>query len=161
MSFQLSGNTGTVPLPVILQILQQAKVSGMLTVSRGQVEKCIHFKSGEIIFATSADIQDRLGEVLVKAGFLRRENLSRALALYQTGGKLKKIGAILVENKFVSPKDLFAGLKMQVKEIIYSLFLWEDAEYRFEERLAADVIELHLDLQELISEIIERIKQEG
>jgi hypothetical protein len=161
MSFQLSGNTGTVPLPVILQILQQAKVSGMLTVRRGDVEKCVHFKDGEIIFATSADVQDRLGEVLVKAGSLRRENLTKALSLYQSGGKLKKIGAILVENKFVSPKDLFTGLKMQVKEIIYSLFLWEDAAYRFEERIAPDVIELHLDLQELISEIIARITQEG
>ncbi len=161
MSFQLSGNTGTVPLPAILQILQQAKVSGMLTVRRENVEKSIHFKSGQIIFATSADVQDRLGEVLVKAGFLSRENLARALALFQSSGHTKKIGAILVENKFVSPKDLFAGLKMQVKEIIYSLFLWDDAEYRFEERLAPDVIELQLDLGELISEIITRIKQEG
>ncbi len=161
MSFQLSGNTGSVPLPVILQILQQAGVSGNLTVRRGSVEKCVHFKGGEIIFATSGDVQDRLGEVLVKAGFLSRENLSRALALFQASGKTKKIGGILVENKFVSPKDLFAGLKTQVKEIIYSLFLWEDVEYRFEERLAPDVIELHLDLQELISEIIQRMKQEG
>ncbi len=161
MSFQVSGNTGTVPLPVVLQMLQYGKVSGMLTVRRQNVEKCVHFKDGEIIFATSEEVQDRLGEMLVKAGFLSRKNLSVALALVQQSGKQKKIGAVLVENKFVSPKELFAGLKMQVKEIIYSLFLWEDAEYRFAERTASDVIALHLDLQELIAEIIQRIKQEG
>jgi hypothetical protein len=160
MSFQLSGNSRSVPLPAILQILQQAKVSGMLTVLRGNVERCVHFKSGQIIFATSGDVHDRLGEVLIRAGFLSRENLSRALAFVEGSGKAKKIGAILVENKFISPKDLFAGLKMQVKEIIYGLFLWEGVEFRFEERLAPDVIELHIDLQELISEIIQRMKQE-
>ncbi len=141
-------------------MLQQANVSGVLTVHREQLEKSIHLKSGQIIFATSTDVQDRLGEVLVKAGYLSRVNLAKALALAQKAGSSKKLGAILVENKFVTPKDLFAGLKTQVKDIIYSLFLWDDADYRFQESTAQDVIELNIDLQQLISEIIDRMKQE-
>ena len=66
-----------------------------------------------------------------------------------------------MENGFVLPKDLFSGLKTQVKDIIYSLFLWNEAEYRFEEHLSPDIIQLHINLQELITEIIERIKQES
>ena len=97
--------------------------------------------------------------MLVKAGYLTRENLEKALALYRKNAGLKKIGAILVENKFVSPKNLFAGFKTQVKEIIYSLFLWDEAEYRFEEHIAPDVIQLQINLQELIAEIIERMKK--
>ncbi len=161
MSFQLSGNIRTVPLPTVLQNLQQAKVSGTLTVRRDTIEKCVYFKSGQIIFATSTDGQDRLGEMLVKAGFLTRENLETALTLYRKNAGLKKIGAILVENGFVYPKDLFAGLKTQVKDIIYSLFLWDDAEYHFDEQLAPDIIQLHINLQELIKDIIERIKKDS
>lgn len=161
MPFQLSGNTRTVPLPVVLQVLQQAQVSGTLAVRQQSIEKCVQFKDGQIIFATSNDSGDRLGEILVRAGFLTPDNLEAALVFFKKQGGLKKIGAILVENGFVSPKNLFTGFKNQVKEIIYSLFLWDDADYCFEEKLPADVIQLQINLQELISEIIERIKKES
>lgn len=160
MSFPLSGNTQNTPLPEVLQNLQQSKVTGTLTIRRGTVKKRIYFKNGQIIFADSTDGRDRLGEVLVKAEFLSRENLETAIKLYQKNAGLKKIGAILVENGFISPKNLFAGLKTQVKDIIYSLFLWGDSDYHFEERLEDDIIQLQINLQELIMEIIERIKRE-
>lgn len=161
MSFPFSGNIATIPLPDVLQNLQQSKATGTLTIRRDNIEKCVHFKNGQIIFATSSDVGDRIGEILVKAGFLKREKLEAALGLYRKNAGLKKIGAILVENRFVLPKDLFSGLKTQVKDIIYSLFLWDEAEYRFEERLSPDVLQLQINLQELIREIIERIKRES
>jgi len=161
MSFPSSGNIREAPLPVILQELQKGKATGALTVRRGGVEKCIYVKNGQIVFANSTDGHDRLGEMLVKAGLLSREHLDAALKLYQKNAGFKKIGAILVENGFVSPRDLFAGLKTQVKDILTSLFLWDAAEYRFEERLPPDVIQLQFNLPELIREIIERIKREA
>jgi hypothetical protein len=161
MAFSLSGNVLDVPLPVILQILQQVNATGTLTVRSSAVEKRIHFKNGQIIFASSTEGNDRLGEMLVKAGLLSRESLEAALKLFHKNAGFKKIGAILVENGFVSPRDLFAGLKTQVKDIIYSLFLWDDAEYRFEKGLPPDVIQLQINMPELITEIIERIKREA
>ncbi len=161
MPLPLSGNIRDVPLPSILQELQQGKATGTLIVRRGGVEKCVHVKDGQIIFATSTDGHDRLGEILVKAGTLDREHLETALVAYKKNAGIKKIGAILVELGFVSPKDLFAGLKIQVKDIIYSLFLWDDAEYRFDGGLPPGSITLQINLQELITEIIERIKQDA
>ena len=161
MSHPSSGNIRDVPLPVLLQDLQQGKATGALVVRRSGVEKCIYVKNGQIVFATSSDGHDRLGEMLVKAGLLSREHLETALKLYKKNAGLKKIGAILVENGFLSPRDLFAGLKSQVKDILYSLFLWDDAEYRFEDRLPPDIIQLQFNLPELISEIIARIKREA
>jgi len=161
MSFSLSGNIQDVPLPAILQELQQGKATGTLIVRSSSVEKSIQIKNGQIIFATSTDGQDRLGEMLVRTGMLSRENLEAALKEYQKHAGIKKIGAILVEHGFISPKNLFTGLKTQVKDIIYSLFLLDSAEYRFEERLSPDVIQLQINLQELITEIIERIKRES
>lgn len=160
MTIQPTGNTRSIPLPEILQRLQQTKATGTLTLCRQNVKKCVHLKSGQIIFATSTDAHDRLGEMLVRNGFLSNEKLDAALKLYQRNAGLKKIGAVLVESGFVSPKDLFAGLKTQVKCIIYSLFQWDDAEYHFEQHLPVDIIELQINLQELIKEIIERMKKE-
>ncbi len=148
-------------MPELLQDLQQGAATGTLVVSSGGVEKCIYLKNGQIVFATSSDGHDRLGEVLVKGGLLSREHLEAALDVYRKNAGLKKIGAILVENGFVSPRDLFAGLKTQVKDILFGVFLWGDAEYRFEELLPPDIIQLQFDLPELITEIIARMKQEA
>jgi hypothetical protein len=160
MSFPLSGNIRNYPLTAVLQNLQQSGSTGTLSLRRDTIEKCVHFKNGQIIFASSNDADDLLGEMLVKAGFLTRDNLETALAVNRKNAGLKKIGAILVENGFVSPKNLFAGLKTQVKDIICSLFLWDDAEFHFKEHLSSDVLQLQINLQQLITEIIERIKQE-
>ncbi len=161
MSAPLSGNIRDVPLPSILQDLHQRKASGALIVRRGDLEKSVYLKNGDIVFATSTDNNDRLGEMLVRAGLLSRQNLEAALKLYRENAGIKKIGAILVEKGFIGPRDLFAALKTQVKDILYSLFLLEDAEYRFEDRLPPDVIQLQFNLPDLIVEIIERIKRES
>jgi hypothetical protein len=161
MSLPLSGNIQAVPLPALLQDLQQKKATGGLTIRRDGVEKCVYVKGGQIVFATSTEAADRLGEMLVKAGLLSREHLDTAVGIYQKNAGTKKIGAILVENGFVAPKNLFTGLRAQVKEILYSLFLWDEAEYRFEERLPPDIIQLQFDVPELIAEFIERMKREA
>jgi hypothetical protein len=161
MPIPLSGNIQTTPLSDILEELRTSKATGTLTItSRGMV-KSIYVKAGAIVFASSSDTNDRLGEILVKCSRLTRQNLEHALRLYNKSAGLKKMGAILVENGFLSPKDLFNGLKIQIKDIIYSLFLWPEGDFRFEKQLPSDVIQLQVNIHELISEIIQRIKQES
>ena len=161
MAISLSGNIQDNPLSDILEDLRQRKATGTLTVKRDNVTKSIYVRDGQIVFATSTEVHDRLGEILVKTGKLTQENMDHALELYRKSGGLKKLGAVLVENGLVAPKELFGGLKIQVKDIIYSLFLWHDGGYQFEERLPTDIIQLQINFQELISEIIQRIRQDA
>ena len=161
MNIPRSGQIQTIPLQEILEDLRQKRNSGTLTVRNGDIEKCIYMRDGQIVFATSTGMHDRLGEILVKMGKLKRENLDHALRLWSKGAGLKKLGAVLVENGFVAPRDLFSGLKTQVKDIIFSLFLWSDGEFIFEERLPPDLIQLQVNFQELILDIIQRIKKEA
>jgi len=160
MPIALSGKISFTPLVDVLEQLRQKKATGALIVSSGGLKKCIYFKIGQIVFATSNSSHDRLGDVLVKTGKLTRENLEYATQLFKKNAGLKKLGAILVENGFITSKDLFGGLKAQVKEIIFSLFLLNEADYQFEERFPSDIIELQFNFQELIAEIIQRIKRE-
>jgi Domain of unknown function (DUF4388) len=161
MSIPLSGTIRSKPLSEILEVLRRRTATGALTLRAGGVTKTIYVKDGQIIFATSTEQHDRLGEILVKSGKITRDHLEQALQVYDKSAGLKKLGAILVEKGFLPPKELFGGLKIQVREIILSLFLWRSGEYRFEERLPPDIIQLHIDFEELISEIIERIKLEA
>ncbi len=70
------------------------------------------------------------------------------------------MGAILVESGLVPPKELFSGLKIQVKDIIFSLFLWPDGNYLFDKRLPSDIIQLQINFSELIAEIIARMRKD-
>jgi hypothetical protein len=161
MSISLSGKLSFTPLADVLEQLRQRKATGTLVVRGGDTAKSIYIKNGQIVFATSTGIHDRLGEILVKTGRLKRENLEFALQLFKQNAGLKKLGAILVENGLVSPKDLFHALKTQVKDIIFSLFLLGEGDFQFEEVLPADIIQLQINFEELITEIIQRIKQEA
>ena len=161
MSIPLSGKIQATPLPDVLEQLRLSNATGTLTVRSKDIVKSIYVKDGQIVFASSTGIHDRLGEILVKTGKLKRENLEHALKLYKNSAGFKKLGAILVENGLVAPKDLFSALRIQVKNIIYSLFLLTAGEYFFVESLPSDIIQLQIGFQELIAEIIQRMKQES
>jgi hypothetical protein len=161
MSIPLTGQIQKIPLTDILEDLRNRNATGTLTLQREDITKSIHIRDGQIIFAMSTDANDRLGECLVKAGKITQANLDYALTLYRKHMGLKKMGAVLVESGLVPPKELFSGLKIQVKEIIFSLFLWREGEYRFEERLPPGVIQLQININELISEIVTRMKRKA
>jgi len=159
MALSLTGNLQDTPFSDVIAVLRQQNATGTLTCGTGTDEKALYVKSGHIVFATSKDERDRLGEILVKMGKITRGQLDRALKLHQNSAGLKKIGAIFVENGFVTPKDLFNGLKLQVRVIIHSLFLLTEGPYRFAEHLPADVIPLKINMEELLREVIEQMKQ--
>ncbi len=161
MSLPLTGNIKYMPRAVIFEELRAKKATGTLTLKAERVEKSVFFKGGEVIFSKSTDSKDRLGEILVKVGKLKREDLDRALVLSRKHLGLKKMGAILVENGMVTPKELFHALKTQVNDIIVSLFSWSQADYSFTEQLPADVISLQINIKGLISEIIKRLKKQA
>lgn len=157
MALTISGNIQDTPLPDVLEGLRAMKATGTLVVRAGTVQRSLFLEEGRIVFAASNDTNDRLGEVMVRVGKLTRQNLETALQISKRAAGFKKLGAILVENGFVTPKDLFAGLKLQVKEIIYGIFVLEEGAYRFEPNLPPDIIPLQINIQELIQELIQRM----
>jgi hypothetical protein len=159
MALSLSGNLTETILSDVIAVLRQQKVTGTLTCGTGTDEKSLYVKNGHIIFATSKDERDRLGEIMVKNRMITRGQLERALKMHHNSAGFKKIGAIFVENGFVSPKDLFNGLKMQVRAIILSLLLLTEGRYDFKEQMPADVIPLQIDMEELLREVIQQMKE--
>ncbi len=160
MALILSGTFSETPLTDVISILRLQKATGTLTCMSAAVEKSLYVKGGQIIFATSKDERERLGEIMVKEGKLNRAQLERALQIHKNSAGVKKIGAIFVESGYVSPKDLFNGLKVQVRTIISSLFLLSDGHYRFDEQLPRDVIPLPINMEELLRDVIQQMKKE-
>jgi hypothetical protein len=131
--------------------------TGTLTVKTPVFIKKIYLDKGEVIFASSTWKDDRLGEVLLKTGRITLGQYEESVRLLNMTGK--KQGTILVELGYLTPKDLFQAVKHQVKEIIYSLFPLEYAEYEFIEGEVPqkDILILKIHMGSLIYKGINRI----
>ena len=137
--------------------LNRHRKSGTLVIKTPVFTKKVFFVKGDAVFASSTYEDDRLGEMLLKAGKITMEQYDKSVELLKKTGKRQ--GAILVELGFLTPKDLFWGVKYQVKEIIYSLFLLETAGYEFIEGAitSSEVITLKMSIGNLIYEGIKRV----
>lgn len=144
-------------LPKILISLNNNKKTGTLTVRIPPYTKKIYFDTGNVIFASSTSNDDKLGPMLIKAGKITFWQYEESVMFLKMTGK--KLSTILVERGYLTPKDLYMGVTIQVKEIIYSLFPLEYAEYEFEEGEIPkhEVLKLKLGMGNLIYEGVKRI----
>ena len=119
--------------------------------------KEIYVKNGDIIFATSQYADDRLGEYLLKKGKISLAQYEKSVELVVTTGK--RHGALLVEEGFITPKELFEFLSGQVREIILSVFTWIDGDYEIEEGdiKRQEILTLNMSTGNLIYDGIKRI----
>jgi tetratricopeptide (TPR) repeat protein len=154
----LQGSIKKVPLPKILVYLNRNMKTGTLNVRTSAFVKKIYLDRGNAIFASSTYEDDRLGEMLIKARKITIEQYEESVKLLKTTDKRQ--GTILVELGHLTPKDLFWGVKYQVREIICNLFLLDDAEYEFlEGQIPADeVITLKMSMGNLIYEGVQRVE---
>jgi hypothetical protein len=149
-----------VGLAALLRPLVRDHRTGLLRFTRGKVTKTVYLSQGRLIFATSTDPDDRLGEMLLRKGLISYRALEESVKAIQAG---KRQGTILVERGDIKSKDLVGGVVEQVQEIIYGLFRWEDGEYEFVEGdlPSREVIVLRMSTGDLLMEGIRRLTSWG
>jgi hypothetical protein len=154
----ISGNYTFNDLPDILEGLRTKKTTGVLTIHQDKAIKSLFFKEGNLIYASSSENDDRLGDVLLKSGKISQEHYKISAELIKKTGKRQ--GSILVEMGVITPKELFAGLKIQIKEILLSVFLWElGGKYEFQEgELPQNIIPMPIDLGEIVEGVISKLE---
>jgi tetratricopeptide (TPR) repeat protein len=157
MKIPLKGNLKQTSFPRLLADLNRNRETGTLSVRTPLFTKSVYLIKGDAIFASSTYEDDRLGEMLIKAGKITMEQYDESVKLLKR--TKKRQGAILVDLGYLTPKDLFWGVKYQVVEIIYSLFQLEDGEYEFFEGEIPhhEVITLKMSMGNLIYEGVKRI----
>lgn len=125
----IHGTLTTMSVPDLLQFLATGRKTGTLKFARGKVSKQIFFESGVIVGSHSNDPKEYLGQVLIHYGKLDEESLQVAMEAQRQSGN--KLGEILVAKGLLSEADLLEILKTRTLEIIYDLFLWEEAQFEF------------------------------
>ncbi len=155
----MEGNLHEIPVPEVVQSFTAAGRSGVLHLSRGNTTKRIYFKDGAIVFASSDDEKERLGELLVRAGALTRSELD--LACRVVARSHLRLGATLVDMGYLSAEEVDRRVKEQVASIVHSLFPWEDGVFRTEVRdlpLPPDLERKDLSTAALLMEGVRRIE---
>ena len=155
----LQGDLAKIQLPDVLSFVSMIRESGKLVVRRGDLERSIHWKDGDIVFANSSSQEHSLGQFLLRNGKITldqyEESKKRVTPQVRHGKLLVQMGAI-------SPKDLWWGVKNQVLEIIYSIMGWKEGEFSFfdkSEELAQERIVLQINTSSVIMEGIRRLDE--
>lgn len=151
----LSADVRSFALADILHLLHASSKSGFLFFENGGHAKSVYLHRGEVVFATSNQPYDRLGECLMRSSVLTPEQLEQAVRAYRPPGQF---GRILVERGVLTSRELWAGVKLQVEEIVRSLFSYGAGSVLFwEGEIRPDnVVRLSLPTRRLIAEGLRR-----
>ncbi|HLA77267.1 MAG TPA: DUF4388 domain-containing protein [Vicinamibacteria bacterium] len=154
----LRGSAQASALPALLRQLVRHRQTGLLRFARGSLTKTAYLSEGRLIFASSADPDDRLGEMLLRKGLISYAGLEESVRALQAG---KRQGTILVESGAIRSRDLIEGVTEQVREIILSLFLAEEGDFEFTagDLPSREVIVLRMSTADLIMEGIRRLNR--
>jgi hypothetical protein len=121
----LSGDAGGFPLSDLIAFLSQSRWSGVIRVSSPGGERSVTFREGEVRGASSDDPADRLGEVLVRLGYVERPQVEAVLREQPPS----KVGRALVEKGLLQAHDLFKCVTHQVSEIFHAIVLCREGSF--------------------------------
>ena len=151
----LSADVGSFPLADLLSLVHSAGKSGFLAFSKDGVEKAVYLNRGEVVFASSNQQSDRLGECLMRAGLITLDQLRDTESRWSP---TDRFGKILVERGALTARELWNGVKDQVEVIVRSLFAYTEGFVHFwEGEVEPDnVVRLSLPTRRLIAEGLEQ-----
>ncbi len=143
----------------LLQFLAAGHKTGTLKIGRGSITKQIYLEDGVIVGSSSNDPREYLGQILLHYGKLDESQLSAAMEIQRRSGG--KLGVILSSRGFVSQPAVVEVLRTRTLEIIYDLFIWEDAHFEFfdNEPLPDDLIRIRVEATSVIMDGIYRIDE--
>lgn len=137
--------------------LQRNRATGILSVETGDATRKIYVSNGDMVYATSDHQKDTLCQLLFREGRLASGQLAKVLE--EAAGSRQKEAAVLVRLGYLAPRDLMAAVRLQVEEIIVSIFAIGEGQFHFEAMPLPkhEVIALKLSAANLIFSGIMRV----
>ncbi len=128
--FVFRGDLAATPLPEMLATVHRHGVPGVMEFARGDDTKRVFFVDGDVIFATSSDRSESLGEHLIRQGRIT-ETQYRVSSEEMLRSPGTRHGTVLVQMGFLRPEELGAAVREQVQLILWNLFNWDSGRVAF------------------------------
>lgn len=130
-------------LPDLLLAVSRSGKTGRLLFSNPEANKTLYVKGGKFIFAESSSDDDGLGPYLLRNGDISLQDYTRVSNQVGPG---KRLGALLVAEGVLGPKELVPAVVGQVRSIIMGLFRRTETWYGFKEEELTRKESITLDL---------------
>ncbi|HEY2547148.1 MAG TPA: DUF4388 domain-containing protein, partial [Candidatus Acidoferrum sp.] len=112
----------------ILHGIYSRRLTGKLQLLFGRLEKALFFDGGQLVFASSSDSQDGLGEVMLRAGALTQSQFEEASTLVETG---QRFGSAIAEMGIYGVEEIVGWVRRQVLQVVASVLDFPAGRYFF------------------------------
>lgn len=155
-SFQYRGSLSEVAFPEILYTIDRFQVPGVMEASRQESIKRVFVREGNVVSASSSEIEDSLGHHLERSGLISAQAFAEAMV--ERRQTHKRLGVLLIERGLLTPAQVYQAIRQQIEGIVWSLFDWPDGEIRFKIGgfRTPDAIRIQLPMRQVILRGIER-----
>lgn len=147
---QYRGDLAETALPEMFAMIHRALVPGVIEVSRDGIQKRVFLRDGYVVFATSNDRLDSLGEFVLRTGLISPAGALELAKLRDVSPR--RLGELLVERRLLSPAHVHEAIRQQISAIVWSLFGWESGEvsFRIGEFQESNLVRIDLPLRQVI-----------
>lgn len=128
----MRGNIQDLPLIDIIQILASQQKTGTLIIEGAHGKGLIVMQKGRVVYAISPLKRVNLTEILLRKGILSDADFSRTLQLQRDANYQKRLSEILVEEGFITEKQLQETIILQIEDAIHDLVSWTEGSFAFE-----------------------------
>jgi tetratricopeptide (TPR) repeat protein len=142
----------------LLNKIYSARLTGQLQLVLGRVERHLFFDGGQLVFATSSDRQDSLGEMMLREGALTQSQFEEAAELVKTG---QRFGSAIAEMGICTVEQVVLWVQRQLTQITSSVLDYPSGRYYFFSSLEKDVVPeigIPVPLGRLLLEAVRRAK---
>ncbi len=153
----MAGDCGAFPLSDLIAFLGQSRWTGLLKLQSTDAERQLGLKEGEVRWAHSDAHAERIGEVMVRLGYVTRPQLEGVL----NDTPPSRVGRALVEKNLMQAHDLWKCVTEQVSEIFHAMMLCKDGAFTAidEELDEKQVHNLNISMQSLLMDSIRKIDE--
>ena len=142
----------------LLNKIYSARLTGQLQIVLGRVERELFFDGGQLVFATSSDRHDSLGEMMLREGALTQSQFEEADELVHTG---QRFGSAIAEMGIRTVDEINGWIQRQLTQITSSVLDYPACRFYFFNSLDKNVapeIAIPVPLGKLLLEAVRRAK---
>jgi len=142
----------------LLNKIYAARLTGQLQLALGRVERHLFFDGGQLVFATSSDRQDSLGEMMLREGALTQSQFEESTELVKTG---QRFGSAISEMGLFTVEQVIVWVQRQLTQITSSVLDYPSGRFYFFSSLEKNIvpeISIPVTLGKLLLEAVRRAK---
>jgi len=134
------------------------KNTGILRAANNKIKKSFYFIDGNLVFAHSNLLSEKIGQIMIALGLISKEELETYLSKKP---KDTRLGLFLLNQGLITSTELDSALTQQIKKICFNAFNWKSFNLSFEdnpEPIFNDLI-INISTPDLIIEGLYQIEE--